>query len=146
VPILETLYTWMQKQYTLAQPRSSFAKALYYCIHNWERLTQYVTDGELAIDNNVSEREMKYIAMGEKAWLFFGSDQGGENHAIVLSILSTCRRHGVEPWAYLTDVIQRLAENPDENLEDLLPYNWKVKYPQRTPAEIMASLPTPKVA
>jgi len=53
---------------------------------------------------------------------------------------------GVEPWAYLTDVIQRLAENPDENLEDLLPYNWKVKYPQRTPAEIMASLPTPKVA
>lgn len=146
VPILETLYTWMQKQYTLAQPRSSFAKALYYCIHNWERLTQYVTDGELAIDNNVSEREMKYIAMGEKAWLFFGSDLGGENHAIVLSILSTCRRHGVEPWAYLTDVIQRLAENPDENLEDLLPYNWKVKYPQRTPAEIMASLPTPKVA
>ncbi|MBP9092308.1 IS66 family transposase [bacterium] len=146
VPILETLYTWMQKQYALAQPKSSFAKALYYCIHNWERLTQYVTNGELAIDNNVSEREMKYIAMGEKAWLLFGSDQGGENHAIVLSILSTCRRHGVEPWAYLTDVIQRLAENPDENLEDLLRYKWKVKYPQRTPAEIMVSLPTPKVA
>lgn len=146
VPILETLHAWMQKQFTLAQPRSSFAKALFYCINNWERLTQYVTNGELAIDNNISEREMKYIAMGEKAWLFFGSDQGGENHAIVLSILATCRRHGVEPWAYLTDVIQRLAENPEENLEDLLPYNWKFKHPQRTPAEIVASMPTPKVA
>lgn len=64
----------------------------------------------------------------------------------VLSILSTCRRHGVEPWAYLTDVIQRLAENPGENLENLPSDNWKAKYPQRTPSEIMASLPTPKVA
>jgi len=60
VPILETLHDWMQKQYTIAQPKSSFVKALFYCINNWERLTQYVTNGELAIDNNVSEREMKY--------------------------------------------------------------------------------------
>jgi len=89
---------------------------------------------------------MKYVAMGKKAWLFYGSDKGGRDHAIVLSILSTCRRHGVEPLAYLTDVIQRLAENPAENPENLLPYNWKRKTPETKVAEIPALLGTPKAA
>ena len=139
-------HDWLQKQYVTAQPKSSFAKALYYCLNNWQELTQYVTDGFLSIDNNASEREMKYVAMGRKCWLFFGSDKGGKDHAIILSILSTCRRHGVEPLSYLTDVIQRLTENPNENLEDLLPYNWKPKYPTRSLAEIAAYLATPKAA
>ncbi len=123
VPILETFHRWLQEQYTFAQPKSTFGKALFYCLNNWTALTQYVTDGDLKIDNNHTEREMKYIAMGRRAWLFFGSDKGARDHAIVLSILSTCRRHGVEPWAYLNDVIQRLAENPAADLEELLPYN-----------------------
>jgi transposase len=125
VPLLNNFHTWLEKQYTLAQPKSSFGKALFYCLNNWNELCQYVMDGDLKIDNNHSEREMKYIAMGRKAWLFFGSHGGGKNHAIVLSILSTCRRHGVEPWAYLTNVIQRLTENPGTDLEELLPYNGK---------------------
>jgi transposase len=136
VPLLDTFHTWLQKQYTFAQPKSSFGKALFYCLNNWNELTQYVVDGDLKIDNNHCEREMKYIAMGRRAWLFFGSDRGGRDHAIVLSILSTCRRHGVEPWAYLTDVIQKLTENPATNLEELLPYNWKQKYPTQRPAEL----------
>jgi transposase len=146
VPILHTFHAWLQKQYACAQPKSSFAKALFYCINNWKELSQYVTSGALSIDNNISEREMKYVAMGRKAWLFFGSDKGGKDHAIILSVLSTCRRHGVEPWSYLTDVIQRLTENPNENLEDLLPYNWKLKYPQKSLAEITASVGPPKAA
>jgi transposase len=148
-PLLETFHCWLQKQYACAQPKSSFGKALFYCLNNWEELNQYITDGELSIDNNHSEREMKYIAMGRKAWLFYGSDKGGNDHAIVLSILSTCRRHGVEPWSYLTDVIQRLTENPSVNLEELLPYNWKQKYPAKSPnfqsAEITGCHVTPKV-
>ena len=146
VPVLDNFYTWLQKQYACAPPKSSFAKALFYCLHNCQELTQYVTDGDLAIDNNVSEREMKYVAMGKKAWLFYGSDKGGKDHAIVLSLLSTCRRHGVEPWAYLTDVIQRLTENPRENLEDLLPHMWKAKHSPKTVAEIVAFVGTPKAA
>jgi transposase len=146
VPILDAFHVWLQKQYACAQPKSSFAKALFYCINNWKELNQYVTSGALAIDNNVSEREMKYVAMGRRAWLFFGSDKGGKDHAIVLSVISTCRRHGIEPWSYLTDVIQRLTENPNENLEDLLPYNWKLKYPQKPLAEIMALSGPPKAA
>lgn len=127
VPLLDNLHDWLQKQYALAQPKSSFGKALFYCLNNWKELKQYTTDGALKIDNNHTEREMKYISMGKKAWLFFGSDQGGKNDAIVSSVISTCRRHGVEPWSYLTDVIEKLAENPSRNLEELLPYNWKRK-------------------
>ncbi|MFN8656621.1 MAG: transposase domain-containing protein [Candidatus Obscuribacterales bacterium] len=95
--------------------------------------------------NNHTEREMKYVAMGKKAWLFFGSDQGGKNDAIVSSVISTCRRHGVEPWAYLTDVIERLTKNPAANLEELLPYNWKPKSAAAEVAEIAVSKDAPKV-
>jgi hypothetical protein len=145
VPLLETFHAWLQKQYSFAQPKSSFGKALFYCLNNWTELTQYVKDGDLKIDNNHTEREMKYIAMGRKAWLFFGSDKGAQDHAVVLSVLSTCRRHGVEPWAYLTDVIQRLTADPNCNLEELLPYNWKQTFPNKPFAEIPATKATPKV-
>ena len=88
---------------------------------------------------------MKYISMGKKAWLFFGSDQGGKNDAIVSSVISTCRRHGVEPWSYLTDVIQKLAENPSRNLEELLPFNWKTKNAVVGSGEITVFKDAPKV-
>jgi transposase len=146
VPILETFHKWLQEKYAIAQPKSSFGKALFYCLNNWTELTQYVNDGALRIDNNHTEREMKYIAMGKHAWLFFGSDKGAKDHAIVLSILSTCRRHGVEPWSYLTDVIQRLAENPGCDLDELLPYNWKQKYPSKTLPEIAPISASRKIA
>jgi transposase len=127
MPLLDKFHGWLQQQYVTAQPKSSFGRALFYCLNNWTELKQYVTDGELKIDNNHTEREMKYVSMGKKSWLFFGSDQGGKTDAIVSSIISTCRRHGVEPWSYLTDVVQKLVENPSRNLEELLPYNWKRK-------------------
>jgi transposase len=144
VPLLDNFHDWLQKQYALAQPKSSFGKALFYCLNNWNELKQYTTNGALKIDNNHVEREMKYISMGKKSWLFFGSDQGGKNDAIVSSIISTCRRHGVEPWSYLTDVIQRLTENPAENLEELLPWKWKPKNSATVPAEITVSKDAPK--
>ena len=145
VPILSQFHNWLHEQYAFANPKSSFGKALFYCLNNWTSLTQYVTDGDLKIDNNHTEREMKYIAMGKHAWLFFGSDKGARDHAIVLSVLSTCRRHGVEPWAYLKDVIERLTENPSANLEELLPYNWKPKNAQQEIAEITPVEGPPKL-
>jgi hypothetical protein len=146
LPILNEFRKWIQQQYLIAQPKSAYGKALFYCLNNWTELTEYVKDGRLQIDNNYTEREMKVIAMGRKAWLFFGSDRGGEDHATIMSLLATCRRHNVEPLAYLTDVISRLIENPNENLEDLLPYRWKCKYPRSLPTEIPGIAGTPKVA
>ncbi len=89
---------------------------------------------------------MKYVGMGKKNWLFFGSDHGGKNHAIVGSVLSTCRRHGIEPWSYLNDVIRRLEENPGTDLEELLPYNWKPKSIPSKNAEITDVKDAPKVS
>jgi transposase len=146
LPILKEFHAWLQKEQLTALPRSNYAKAIHYCLSNWQALTEFVKDGRLNIDNNHCEREMKYIAMGRKAWLFFGSDRAADDHAKLLSIISTCRRHNVDPWAYLTDVIKRLSENPNENPVDLLPYNWKPKTTPAKPAEITAFLPTPKVA
>jgi len=80
----------------------------------------YSTDA----DNNAAEREMKTVAIGRKAWMFFGSDNGGETAEVLLSIISTCKRHKVEPWAYLRDIIEQLLRNPDTDLEELLPHTW----------------------
>lgn len=146
VPLLDEFHKWLLEQYKFAQPKSSFGKALFYCLNNWKELCQYVIDGDLKIDNNCSEREMKYVAMGRRAWLFLGSDNGGKNHATVLSLLSTCRRHGVEPWAYLNDVIQRLTDGTEEKIEDLLPHRWKPKSTAQESAEITGFKTTPKVA
>jgi transposase len=80
----------------------------------------------LAIDNNVAEREMKQIAIGRKNWLFLGSEQGGKTAAILMSFTSTCKRPGVEPWAYLQGVLTRLPTTSSEQLADLLPHHWQV--------------------
>ena len=121
LPLLEKFHTWLEYRYSMVPPKSSFGKGLFYWLNNWNELCQFVKDGDLSIDNNHCEREMKYIAMGRKAWLFFGSGQGGRDHAVVLSIFSKCRRHGVEPWAYLTDVVEKLTADPDSDLDALLP-------------------------
>jgi transposase len=126
-PILDNLKVWLDKEQLLALPKSAFGTAVNYCLNNWNGLTAYLQDGDLTIDNNAAEREMKRVATGRKAWLFFGSDNGGENAEVLLSIISTCKRHGVEPFTYLRDVIERLVHNPDIDLETLLPHTWNQK-------------------
>ena len=82
--------------------------------------------GFLAIDNNVAEREMKRIAIGRKNWLTVGSPRGGQTAAVLISFTSTCHRLGVEPWAYLTDVLTHLPTTPAGQLGGLLPDHWQV--------------------
>ena len=84
----------------------------------------------MAIDNNVAEREMKRIAIGRKNWLFVGSDNGGRTAAVLFSFTSTCHRLGIEPWAYLQDVLTRLPRTQAEQLGELLPDRWQAARPQ----------------
>ncbi len=81
--------------------------------------------GHLPIDNNAVEREMKSIATGRKNWLFFGSERGGKVGAIFYSIIASARRHDLNVWQYLADVLRRLADLKPGELEQLLPDNWK---------------------
>jgi transposase len=125
VPILGQFRQWLEAQRWEVLPKSPIAEALGYALNNWAALARYTETGFLAIDNNVAEREMKRIAIGRKNWLFVGSPQGGQTAATLFSFTSTCQRLGVEPWAYLRDVLTRLPTMPAGHLGDHLPDHWQ---------------------
>lgn len=125
VPILEQFRQWLQGQRPAVLPKSPLGEALGYALHNWTALIRYTEAGFLAIDNNVAEREMKRIAIGRKNWLTIGSARGGATAAVLMSFTSTCARLGVEPWAYLHEVLTRLPGTAAGPLEEFLPDRWQ---------------------
>ena len=115
-------------------PKSLIAQAINYALRHWQALTRYVDDGFLDIDNNVAERTLRHIAIGRKNWLFAGSAKGAETAAKLFTVTSSCHRHGVDVFAYLHDILQRLAHDPQPDkalLRAWLPDRWK---PPPTPA------------
>src|SRR3954447_24159473 len=98
---------WLEAQRPEVLLKSPMAEAIGYALNQWTALVRYTEAGFLDIDNNVAEREMKQIAIGRKNWLTVGSPRGGQTAAILLSFTATCRRLGIEPWAYLQDVLTR---------------------------------------
>ncbi len=143
VPILGQFHTWLEAQRSQVLPKSPMAEAIGYALNHWEALIRYTEAGFLAIDNNASEREMKRIAVGRKNWLSIGSPRGGETAAVLFSFTSTCQRLGVEPWAYLQDVLERLPSHPPERLVELLPDQWAKAQRIATEAEHPGRAPTP---
>ncbi len=129
MPILATFHAWLQEQREQVLPKSPLAEALGYALNQWAALRRYTEAGFLAIDNNAAEREMKRIAIGRKNWLFVGSPRGGQTAAVLLSFTSTCQRLGVEPWAYLREVLTRLPTLPASELDALLPDRWQAARP-----------------
>jgi hypothetical protein len=146
VPILEKFHAWLEEQRAQVLPKSPIAEAIGYALNNWSALIRYTEAGFLAIDNNVAEREMKRIAIGRKNWLFVGSDKGGHTAAVLFSFTSTCHRLGIDPWAYLQDVLTRLPRTPAERLAELLPDRWQAARQQPAPAPAIAPAPSPPVA
>jgi transposase len=140
VPLLEQFRKWLEAQRPEVLPKSPMAEALGYALNHWAALVRYTEAGFLAIDNNVAEREMKRVAVGRKNWLFVGSPQGGQTAAVLFSFTSTCQRLGVEPWAYLQDVLTRLPATPAGELAALLPDHWRVAR-QTQPATPSSSAP-----
>jgi transposase len=122
-PMLVQFRTWLQEQVAAVLPKSPIGTAISYTLGNWDALARYAEVGCLAIDNNVAEREMKRVAIGRKNFLFVGSDKGGATAAVLFSFTSTCQRHGLDPFVYLRNVLDRLAGGSlsDEQLAALLP-------------------------
>ena len=101
------------------------AKALVYGRKRWTALTRFLDDGRAEIDNNIAERAIRSIAIGRKNWLFAGSKAGGERAAALYSVIETCKLNGVEPQAYIADVIARIASDwPASRWDELMPWNW----------------------
>ncbi len=113
----------------LALPRSALGKAVGYALNQWRVLRRYTEDGRLSIDNNVSERTLRHQAIGRKNWLFLGSEQAGPRAAVLFTVLASAKRHRIEPWAYLREILLRLHAD-DPRLDEMLPDCWATDHPE----------------
>jgi len=124
-PHLDSFFSWAEAEYQkVAKTRGLLPKALGYVVRHKEALMRYLEDGRLLLDNNHSERALRTIAVGRKAWLFVGSDGHGESAGHLLSLIASCRLHDLDPVAYLRDVIRVLAHWPRERYLELAPKYW----------------------
>lgn len=123
--ILLRLRLYIEQEQSKVTPQSPIGKAIAYMLNHWDGLCRFVDDGRLPIDNNAVEREMKAVAIGRKNWLFFGSERGGRAAAIIYSIIASARRHDLDVWQYLGDILRRLADLKPGELPALLPDAWK---------------------
>jgi transposase len=137
VPVLDDFERWLKAQQPDTLPKSPLGIAIGYVLNNWEALKRYASSGYLSIDNNIAEQHMKTIAIGRKNWLFTGSERGGKTMAVLFTVVSSCQRHGHDPFVYLRDVLSRLPDHPEDKLAELLPDRWsppKVAEPLATTA------------
>jgi transposase len=128
-PILDKLQDYLLEIQAEVLPKSPEGRAVRYTLKNWTALTRYCEDGDLEIDNNATERAIRSVAVGRHNWLFFGSDHGGNTAAVLRSFVVSCQRASVDPFAWLKDVLSRIAAHPITRLTELLPHNWASAQP-----------------
>ena len=128
-PVLDRIEAYLAQLARRALPKSVLAKAVSYAQNQWQALRRYTTDGRLSIDNNVSERTLRHQAIGRKNWLFLGSRQAGPRAAVLFTILAGAKRHRIEPWTYLRELLLRLHDD-DSRLDEMLPDRWAANHPE----------------
>lgn len=124
IPVLESFHDWLTTQRLCIPTGSGTARAMDYTLKRWQALTQYVRDGQVPIDNNWIENQIRPIALGRKNWLFAGSLRAGQRAAAIMSLIQSARLNGHEPYAYLKDVLTRLPTHPNSKIIELLPHHW----------------------
>jgi transposase len=129
VPILDRIEQYLDELSSRVLPKSALFKAITYARNQRAALRRYISDGRLTIDNNVSERTLRLQAIGRRNWEFLGSEAAGPRAAVLFTILAGAKRHHLEPWAYLRDVLLRLSAG-ETDLEALLPDRWAASHPE----------------
>jgi hypothetical protein len=122
VPILIALGQWMKQEYMQITPKSPIGKALAYSIERWNKLSLYTQEGMLNIDNNPVENSIRPVALGRKNYLFAGSHEAARRSGMLYSLLGTCKMHGIEPYTWLKNTLQKIAEHPVNKVYELLPH------------------------
>lgn len=125
VPILNDIKAYLDREQIKVLPKSPEGHAIAYTLSNWAALIRFCEYGALDIDNNGAERSLRGVVIGRKNWLFFGSDTGGRTAAILTSLIASCKRLHIDPFAYLRDIFDRISAHPSNRIEELLPDNWK---------------------
>jgi hypothetical protein len=120
--LLAELATWMKQQYVQVTPKSPIGKALAYSIQRWDKLSLYTNDGILNIDNNPVENSIRPVALGRKNYLFAGSHEAARRSGMLYSLLGTCKMHGIEPYDWLKNTLQKIADHPINKVHELLPH------------------------
>ncbi|HEV3455581.1 MAG TPA: IS66 family transposase [Thermoanaerobaculia bacterium] len=126
---LDAFTLWLEDLAPQVLPKSALAAAIGYTQRQWSALERYLGDGELLPDNSASERALRAVAIGRKNWLFAGSDAGGVRAARLYSLIASCKRHGLEPYAYLRSLFARLPSHPVDRLFELTPVAWAAAHP-----------------
>jgi transposase len=123
--IIAELRVWLELHKERFPPQSRMGKAVRYPLNHWESLIRFLEDASLPLDNNMSERLLRAIAVGRKNFLFVGHNGAGHNLAVLQSLVSSCQINGVDPQAYLTDVLIRIQTHPQSQIDELLPHRWE---------------------
>jgi transposase len=124
-PLIAALETWLRQQRAKLSRRSETAKAIDYNLKRWTALTRFLDNGRLCMSNNAAERALRCVAVGRKNWTFAGSDEGGHRAAAIYTLIGTAKLNGVDPQAWLADVLARLPDHPAKRITQLLPWNWR---------------------
>ena len=122
-PLLDDMHAWLKAAMSKLSRKSELAKAIHYALERWHALMVFVSDGRVEMDNNAAERALRTVAIGRKNYLFAGSDAGGERAAAMYSLLGSAKLNGIDPEAYMTEVLRRIADHPIRRIEELLPWN-----------------------
>lgn len=115
----------MRQQRQKIPDGSATARAIDYSLNRWAALTRFIDDGELPIDNNWVENQIRPIAIGRNNWLFAGSLRAGKRAAAVMSLIHSARINGLDPYTYIRDVLERLPLHPASRIDELLPHRWR---------------------
>jgi transposase len=121
---MKRLRAWLDQHTDRYPPKGPMGKAISYAVDNWDELQVFLDDVNVPVDNNASERALRIVALGRKNFMFVGHEEAGQNLAILYSLMATCEEHGVDPHAYLADVLMRIDDHPNRLIDELLPDQW----------------------
>jgi hypothetical protein len=131
LPLVNSLEDWLRSERVRFSRHAPIAKAMDYMLKRWSSFARFLDDGRICISNNAAERALRGLALGRKSWLFAGSDRGAERAAIMYTLIQTAKLNGVDPQAWLADVLARINDHKINDLGALLPWNWAAEHASR---------------